>query len=273
MDSRELPDVYYEQYVLGELDEEKRRLVEASPAFERRIAEIEESNHAILNAYPAEQFAKRIRNAYDAQAESKEAVGSKASQRRRSFRGIQLAGMRGSVLSYGLSAALVAVVAVSALLVFRPGVGQSDDIRLKGLEPELSVYHDGGSEIELLASGAEVSQGDSLQLSYNAAGGRHGWIFSIDGRGAFTLHYPSDFEAPDSLEPSGDVLLPYAYRLDDAPRFEKFYFVTSLEPIAPRNVMDAVNNQIEQQIADPNYEIQFDEDLSVASVLLRKTEI
>lgn len=277
--SGRLPDIYYEQYVLGELDEATRARVEAAPDFDARIAEIKESDGDILETYPPEAFATRIRNAYEASRAAQ--PQRRVSENRRQARtgGILAGSLFGRpVASFGVSAAVLAIVAVAAVMVGgllpQPGEG----IRTKGLEAEIRVYRDGGEAIEILQDGSQVAEGDLLQISYNAAGGRFGCIFSIDGRGAFTLHYPPTADGATSIEPSGEVLLPYAYRLDDAPRFEKFYFVTSDQEFDLDTIFDVVSNQIDRQAEEPGYDLRFTDagaglpELTVSSLILRKAE-
>ena len=48
----------------------------------------------------------------------------------------------------------------------------------------------------------------------------------MDGNGALTLHMGNGEKAVE-LAPGKMNSLPFAYKLDDAPYFEKFFFVTS----------------------------------------------
>ena len=105
---------------------------------------------------------------------------------------------------------------------------QVDDIiRSKGLTPELSVYIEENNSPEELFNNDFVSESDLIQLTYNAAGNKYGVIFSIDGRGVITLHYPEDKNSIPSIDPNGSHALPFSYELDDAPEFERFFFVSS----------------------------------------------
>jgi hypothetical protein len=267
MGERGLPDIYYEQYVLGELDENQRARVEQAEDFEKRIEEIHRSNDQILRQYPARQMATRIRNAYEAEHASERAAANRSTRSRQRS---PLLG--GRVVSFALSAALLVVAATTVIVVGDFAPNESDAIRTKGMEATMRIYRNAGDDVEVLASGAEVSQGDTLQLSYNVVGESYGAIFSIDGRGTFTLHYPESPEAALKLEASGEVILPYAYELDDAPEFEKFYFITSEEPFELDRIFDSVAEQIDVQQANPDYEMQFDAGIEVRSSILRKTE-
>src|SRR5690606_4130862 len=85
---------------------------------------------------------------------------------------------------------------------------------------------------ERLAPGATVRPGDVLQLSVIRGDAAYGWVVSVDGAGAVTLHGGGEL-AP------GRAPLPNAYRLDDAPSFERFFLVTDDEPIARDDVVRA----------------------------------
>lgn len=125
-----------------------------------------------------------------------------------------------------------AAVAVAALLlvIARPGdraLVADDGVRTKG-DPILRVHRKVGDGAELLSAGATVRAGDQLQLSYVAAGRPFGAILSIDGRGAVTVHHPARGTRAAALDSSdGAHALPFAYELDDAPGFERFFFITS----------------------------------------------
>jgi hypothetical protein len=84
----------------------------------------------------------------------------------------------------------------------------------------------------------EASTGDTLQLSYLAADEHYGVIFSLDGRATLTLHLP---ESPgDAVVLAKDKqALPSSYQLDDAPKFERFYFITASEPFSTAQVLEA----------------------------------
>lgn len=73
-----------------------------------------------------------------------------------------------------------------------------------------------------------------MQVSYVAAGNRFGVVVSVDGRGGVTLHHPASPRDVPRVKARGETPLPYAFELDDAPGFERFFFVTgpgvSLDP-------------------------------------------
>ena len=64
-------------------------------------------------------------------------------------------------------------------------------------------------------------------MQYHAAGRQYGAILSVDGYGSVTQHFPARGDRARALDTTGLVSLEFAYELDDAPRWERFYFVTS----------------------------------------------
>lgn len=115
-----------------------------------------------------------------------------------------------------------------------------DPVRVKGLAPALVIHRKRGDAIERLPAHAMAQTGDLVQISYIAAGNRHGVILSMDDRGLVTLHHPADVDATTLLEARGEQPLPHAFLLDDARGFERFVFVTSGDvPLDVATVMDA----------------------------------
>jgi hypothetical protein len=232
----EIPDWQLERYLLGELppgleDEIKRRLAEDNSA-RARLAALEKSNEEILSSYPSAMMSAKIEKRYREKYGKGEQQTSET--RRRKVRGFALA----------LSAA---VIALAVLVPLRNMIrqGQSDggtpEIRMKGAKPHLVVYRKAGDKITRLKNGEKAKERDVLQLSYVAVGEKYGVIYSIDGRGVVTVHYPAagSGKAP-KLDQNGEIYLEYAYELDDAPLFERFFFVTSDKPFDTAVVEKAV---------------------------------
>lgn len=101
--------------------------------------------------------------------------------------------------------------------------------RIKGLAPHLVVYRHHGESAERLTAGAVAKNGDRLQLAYVAAGDAYGVVVSLDGAGAVTLHLHEGLRSA-TLKADHETPLPESYRLDAAPRFERFVLVTSTQP-------------------------------------------
>ncbi len=136
-----------------------------------------------------------------------------------------------------LALAATAAIAWFASRPTSPGVGVSvhddgvavrvdgEQIRTKG-DPQLAIDQVSGAGTRRLRDGDEVATGDRLQVRYRAAGRTSGVIVSIDGAGATTLHFPGHRDASPQLRPGDLVALDHSYELDDAPGFERFFFVT-----------------------------------------------
>jgi hypothetical protein len=122
-------------------------------------------------------------------------------------------------------------------------VGAADDgVRLKG-PARLLAFRQAGQQVERLDQDAVVRAGDVIQLRYKAGGQSHGVIASVDGAGVVTLHFPLREDAPpEATAVSPDTTtLPHAYALDDAPRFERFFFITANDPVDVQQILAALH--------------------------------
>ncbi len=232
-----IPDIWFEQYLLDELPEEKKRLVEDSPNFRQKIDELEKSNNELLEYYSPKVMTAQILEKSETQNAEKAGVFHKLS----SF-------LKPIVLvptgAFGL---LLAAVFFIALL--SPGVlNLTDGVRAKGQRPHLNIYRQLNGDAELLEPEAMVNRRDSLQVSYVAADQEYGAIVSLDGRGVVSLHYPENSNADNSLDTQGESFLSYSYVLDDAPDFERFFFITSQQDFDVDNVIQS----IQELAADSN---------------------
>ena len=112
--------------------------------------------------------------------------------------------------------------------------------RIKGREtqnsqntaPKLFIYKKDGNNIVLLGSRTHVDADDILQVSYLSGSDTYGAIFSVDGNGVVTQHFPDLGNAAAKLVTGREVSLDFAYKLDDAPGFERFFFVSGSKPFS-----------------------------------------
>ncbi len=224
MKKHRVPDILIEQLLLGELPEARARQLREDPEVRARLAELQASNREILERYPPEVMVKRIGWRLE-----RERQGHARPTRRWTLPRLAPAA--------GFAALLLAAGAV--LVTVAPWRERTELTRLKGSRPHLVIYRktDGGAEA--LAEGSGIRAGDVLQIAYVAASRKYGVIFSIDGRGVLTLHYPASPASPGLLAEQGEILLDYAYRLDDAPGFERFFLVTSDRTLPVAEVLEA----------------------------------
>jgi len=210
----EIRDWQIERFVLGELPRTEQdavaRALAENPALRARVQAIEESNREILAAHPARLSARVIRQRAAAPRRAAGAWGQRA---------------------LAVAASLAAVsVGIGVLSLHKGRVEAPAETRIKGLRPHLGVFRRTSGGVEALSDGSLAREGDLVQLTYQAAGRPFGVILSIDGRGGVTVHHPRDGRQAARLVPSQAVRLPSAYRLDDAPGWERFVLVTAEEP-------------------------------------------
>jgi hypothetical protein len=127
-------------------------------------------------------------------------------------------------------AAILAVV-----LLPRTPAAEGDGDRVKGAaagHPALAVYRRTAGGSERLADGDAARKGDLLRVGYVSGGRAYGMILSIDGRGTVTMHLPVSGDRAVPLAHGKTIFLDDAFELDDAPRAERFYFITGVEPFA-----------------------------------------
>jgi len=212
-----LPDIVLERYRLNDLPAaEYNRLrdrLSRDAALRTRLESLDQSDIEIGRNYQPEIFIRRVHERL-------------VEPRRRLFPAL--------VLPAVLVAALILVI-----LLPRLGPTTVDGDRIKGALPGLTVYRKTGTGSEMLTDGAIAHSGDVIRLGYRAAGKPYGVILSIDGRGVVTMHLPPNGEQAAPLQNEPAVLLDKAYELDDAPRWERFYFVTAETSFPVQPVMDA----------------------------------
>lgn len=251
----EIRDWQVERFVLGELPPAEQRALaraaEEDPVLRTRIEAIEASNREILAAHPARVAAAVIRERLGAVPTRPAAWGRRL----------------------GIAAATLAVVAVGlgVLRLREPPVDVPAETRIKGLRPHLEVFRQTPAGIEALAEGALAREGDLVQLTYQAAGRPFGVIVSIDGRGAVTLHHPREGGQAARLEPGDAARLSSAYRLDDAPGWERFVLVTAERPFEVASVMEAATRLAETGAADTE-PLALPSPLEQSSFTLRKDD-
>ncbi len=224
-----ISDVRLERYRLGELPEAERQALAArlagDPALRDRLSQLQRSDEEIAASYPAHQVVHAIRR--------------RAAPPSRAWL---------VPLSITATCVCVAAVALSAWLV-RP---RGDDTTIKGgSDASLVLYRKLAAGSETLKRGAVVRQGDEIRVGYRASGRAYGAILSIDGRGNLTQHLPATGEQAAGLQPSGTVLLDFAYELDDAPRWEAFYFVAADAPFALEPVRRAIRDAAARTAGSP----------------------
>jgi hypothetical protein len=240
-----LPDYYLERYVVEDLPQETwdeiHQLVQSDESLRNRVEHIREENKAYNETYPLYESVQDIKRQY---AKRKAQLETEATQRK-------------PYGKWAFASTLTAILVVGSLLLIfywstAPSTSMDSPVffestRVKGGDPYLLIYRERAVGGERLEDHHFINEGDSLQISFIPHGNTYGVIFSIDGRGVVTLHYPySPFES-SQLPGDDQTFLDFAYQLDDAPGFERFFFVSSDKPIA----IESILNQAETLAANP----------------------
>ena len=229
-----IPDWKLERYLTGDLPESEMREIREMEAtdeiFAGRVKMMREDNAAILKKLPFERLSEKM-----------EARGTLASGG--SF--ISGKGMPAGfkLVKFAAAAALVLAVVSVALFSQREigpapeGSGaqvmdvamvdvQDDGTRIKGLDARMDIWKKTGDSAVQMQNLDEAREGDEIQLRYSVPEKCFGLLFSMDGNGTITMHMADGSQAI-ALEPGKMTTLPFAYKLDNAPKFEKFFLLTS----------------------------------------------
>lgn len=265
--------------------ERLRRLAASDAGLRARIIALGESDAAILERYPVAAMARSIRNrpadgagrnASDTLAAARPSNARTLSGRTGSRSWSSLPDAIFAPARLRLAAPVFALLICGVFLLARQGhdgatgiqegvqegiqegIQEEDgnthvskpepagDIRLKGAESGLAIFRKTRTGSELLPPRSAAHPGDTLQVFYHSRRAVYGIVFSVDGSGAITLHYPES-DGPSPALQIGDMLpLPHAFRLDKAPRFERFYLVTAPRPFGTEGVLSRLRVLLKQ---------------------------
>ncbi len=243
-----IPDWKLERYLTGDLPEgemrEIRELEKTDEIFAGRVKMMREDNAAILKKLPFERLSQKM--------EARE-FGSGLNGASLNNAGLNgaLNGANFRIVKFAAAAALVLAVVSIALFSQReigPDAGTqiaggaqvmdvamvdaseipggAGDTRIKGLDARMEVWKKTGDSAVQMSNLGEAREGDEIQLRYAVPEKCFGMLFSMDGNGTLTMHM-ADGSSAVALEPGKMTTLPFAYKLDNAPKFEKFFLLTS----------------------------------------------
>lgn len=267
MNKKTISEYYLERYALGELPEEEKdeisQLAESVPEIHDALEEIKSSNRDILALYPP----------FKVQASLMTGIVETPKK----YFPLKL------VLGISsLAAAFLIFILILPQFKNKPRIMPTNAERevalVKGIpkvdlsQTQLLVYRQIQDKVEILSDGEQANTGDLLQLAYVSAGDTYGMILSIDGRGIVTLHLPERQGRSTKLESGKQCLLPNAIELDDAPEFERFFFVTSNSPIDVGGVLQEAQELARNPADVPQQNIDLPESFNQYSVLILKGE-
>lgn len=232
MTNKQIKTWEIERYLLGELPPSRMgeiaRLIRENPAIDKEIEKLRLANIEVLEKHPIETMLPEILRKYE--------ENRRQARIREKTRPITL-----KRLLYATP--VVASALILLFVVFFKDSTIPGSMRIKGDESldfsktQVIIYRKGKGGIELLSGQTQAKAGDLLQLGYISAGRTHGIIFSIDGNGVVTLHYPEKRDGSSLLKQEKKNLLSSAYELDNAPGFERFFFITAMQEIDVEDIL------------------------------------
>jgi len=229
MTADHIPDIVLERYRLNELPRAAAaRLageISRDPHLRERVAALDRSDGEL-----AAQL-EGVRARLAAQRHVGPAEAGPHTRRSRSASSLVGSAFRRTSLpaAVGIGVVLATVIWQTRAPMVLPVPSETGADRIKGTaaseRPALAVYRRTNDGSEQLADGTVAHPGDLIRVGYRSAGHTYGVIVSIDGAGAVTMHLPPAGTRAVALKNEPTALLDQAYELDDAPSWERFYFV------------------------------------------------
>lgn len=212
---------------------------------DKALFEIQKSNVEILNKYSPLQMKEAVLSKMGKSCESKTSRKTLLSKSKttKSFSQFR-------IISYAAAAVFIAAIAIPVSLNTIKSKNPVPTERTKGpanaqtvQESNLTLYRQNGREIRTLKNGEFAHKGDVLQLTYQAGNADYGIIFSVDGNGNITRHFPENSWTSGKLKHSNEEIpLDFSYELDDAPDYEYFIMVTSASQFTLENIENKIKD-------------------------------
>ena len=240
-----ISDFKLERYLLGDLPEGEMQALREREAcdeiFAARVREMREQGERFLAENPFSAIEDKLEN-----AERSEILPN------RSFNTLWLKVAAALVIALGVFSAVV----LNRNVATYEGSGTSmevaladtdDGTRIKGMSASLEVWKKTGDSAVQMVNLGDAFEGDEIQLRYRVPQKCFGMLFSMDGNGTITMHMGEGDKAIE-LEPGKMTTLPFAYKLDNAPKFEKFFLLTS------EKAFEIDGNDIDKSLRQPGVE-------------------
>ena len=111
---------------------------------------------------------------------------------------------------------------------------------------EIRLYKKTDDGVQLLSNGDSVKKGDVIQITYAPGKNNYGVIFSVDGNGNITRHFPEKSWKSERLShEKPEIPLDFSYELDNAPSFECFVMVSSEKEFNLNDIEKRIENSKE----------------------------
>ena len=242
-----IPTRILEEIKNSELDAANFYSIYGKENIEAALNDLKKSDEEILNTYSVESMRAAVAGKLNAKgkAEIKSDNNDNKSSNILKFPATRF-------ISYAAAAVLLAAILIPAgLKNSKLSSASAPAERVKGnalstasKEPQIKLYRKKGLEIQSLKDGDFARSGDVIQITYNAGQDEYGVIFSVDGNGNITRHFPEDSWQAAKLERRGDETpLDFSYELDNAPDFECFVMVTSKKQFSLDDIESKLSNK------------------------------
>ena len=111
---------------------------------------------------------------------------------------------------------------------------------------EIRLYKKTDDGVQLLSNGDSAKKGDVIQITYAPGKNNYGVIFSVDGNGNITRHFPEKSWNSERLShEKPEIPLNFSYELDNAPNFECFVMVSSEKEFNLNDIEKRIENSKE----------------------------
>ena len=256
-----IPTRFLEEIKNSELDAKDFYSIYGKENIETALDDLKKSDEEILNTYSVESMKAAVAAKLEG---AKKPAAVKAKSNILQFPAAT------RFISYAAAAVLLAAIVIPAgLKNSKINAGSTMPTeRVKGVasahtasNPSINLYRQKGREVQALNNGDFARSGDVIQITYNAGAEEYGVIFSVDGNGNITRHFPENsWQAGQLIHRNDETPLDFSYELDNAPDFECFIMVTSKKHFS----LDGIESKIKNR-TDIDY-------LTELSYLPKKTE-
>ena len=239
-----IPTRILEEIKNSELDAENFYSIYGKENLEAALDDLKKSDEEILNTYSVEAMKASVAAKL---GQAKSAENNEAKNNILKFPTAT------RFVSYAAAAVLLAAILIPAgLKNSKISTGSTVPTeRVKGAStkaanpnPSINLYRQKGREVQALNDGDFARSGDVIQITYNAGSEEYGVIFSVDGNGNITRHFPENtWQAGQLIHRNDETPLDFSYELDNAPDFECFIMVTSKNKFSLSDIESKIQNR------------------------------
>ena len=234
-----IPVRILEEIKNSEVDAKNFYSIYGKENIETALNDLKKSDEEILNTYSPQAMKAAVAGKLEAKKSDKDAQAN------------ILRFPAARIITYAAAAVLLAAIVIPAgLRNSKLAAAKAPTERIKGnasasvTRPLLKLYRQKGREIQALNDGDFARSGDVIQITYNPGQEEYGVIFSVDGNGSITRHFPENSWKAAPLEQRNDEIpLDFSYELDNAPDFEVFIMVTSKKEFSLEDIESKIKNK------------------------------